>query len=262
MVSFPLIKLWDKRSLVIHFSLLNLKIRFRNTYLGFLWAAIEPLVYFIVLFVVFSEIRDATEDFAVYLITGIMLFHIFARGTAGGASSLILNIGIIQSLNIRKEFFPVVTTVAIALLAFVDVGVFLGIMPVFQFIPSWTIILLPIVLFLLIVLILGLTYFLSIIMIYFRDVQIIWTMFVYTLLFVSPIFWYVNEVEDKGEGILLQIQQINPLGQLIELAHVLVIEGQIPSLGEWMYTTFFILSIFFFGYFVFHKMEDKISEKL
>jgi len=258
LVSFPLVNLWKIRSLIIHFAILNLRIRFKNTYLGFLWAALEPLLYFTVLYVVFTGIRQTREDFAIYLITGIMLFHIFVRGTSGGLTSLIMNDGIIKSLNIQKEFFPVVATVAIGILAFVDVGVFLGLMPVFEFIPPWTLILLPAVLALLFLLILGLSYFLSIITVYSRDVQILWNIFVHSLLFVCPIFWYL----DQMDGILLLIQKINPLGQLIEMTHVLVMDGQIPSTFDWLYTTSFILVIFFLGYFVFHKMEYKITEKL
>ena len=258
MVSLPLVNLWNKRSLIFHFAILNLKIRFKNTYLGFLWAALEPLLYFVVLYVVFTGIRATREDFAIYLITGVMLFHIFARGTSGGLSSLIVNSGTITSVNIKNEFFPVVAIVAIGLLAFADVGVFFGLMPIFQFIPTWTIILLPVILALLLFLILGLSYLLSIVTVYVRDVQIMWSIFVHSLLFASPIFWYVNQVE----GILLQIQNINPLGQLIEMAHQLVIDGQIPSWNEWLYTTVFVFAIFFFGYLVFHKMEDRITEKL
>jgi len=258
LVSLPLVSLWQSRSLIIHFAILNLKIRFKNTYLGFLWAALEPLLYFIVLYVVFTSLRARQEDFAIYLITGVMIFHVFSRGTAGGLTSIIVNSGIIKSLNTKKEIFPVVTTVAIGLLAFVDVGVFFGLMPVFQFIPGWTIILLPVVLILLFLLILGLSYIFSIVTIYARDFQIMWNIFVHSLLFVSPIFWRLDQVS----GILLQIQKINPLGQLIELGHVLVIDKQIPPLNEWLYTTSFILAIFFFGYFVFHKMENRITEKL
>jgi len=162
LVSLPLIQLWKIRFLIFHFAILNLKIRFRNTYLGFLWAALEPLFYFIILYVVFTSIRARESDFAIYLITGIMLFHIFSRGTSGGLTSLISNSGTILSLNVNKELFPVVATVAIGLLAFVDVAVFFGLMPVFQFTPIWTIIFLPIILFLLIILILGLSYILSI----------------------------------------------------------------------------------------------------
>ncbi len=250
--------MWNSRSLIFHFAILNLKIRFKNTFLGFLWAAIEPLLYFLILYTVFTGIRATSENFAIYLITGIMIFHIFARGTSGGLSSLIIHAGIISSLNIRKEFFPVVATAAVGILAFVDVAVFLSLMPVFEFIPSLTIFLLPIVLLLLLILILGLSYLLSIAAVYLRDIPIMWGIFVHSLLFISPIFWYV----DRVEGILLQIHQLNPLGQLIEIAHKLVINGQIPPLGDWLYTASIIFGIFFLGFFVLNKLESRIVEKL
>ena len=246
------------RSLIFHLAILNLKIRFKSTYLGFLWAALEPLLYFIILYVVFTAIRETGENFAIYLITGVMFFHVFARGTSGGLVSLTINVGIIKSVKIRKEIFPVIATIAIGLLAFVDVGVFFGLMPIFQFIPTWTIILLPLPLALLLILILGLSYILSIITVYVRDMQFFWSIFVHSLLFVSPIFWYL----DKVDGILLQIQQLNPLGQLIEISHKLVIDGQIPPLNEWLYTTFFVFSIFLLGYLIFKKFEHKTAEVL
>jgi len=258
LIHLPLVEIWNKKSLIFHFALLNIKIRFKSTKLGFVWAAIEPLLYFIVLYVVFTNIRDKTDDFAIYLITGIMIYHIFARGTTGGLASLTTNHGIIKSLNIKKEFFPIVSTVAIGILAFVDIGVFLGLMPVFQFIPSWTLILLPIPLILLIILILGFSYLLSLINVFVRDIQQLWSVFIHVLLFVSPIFWSISEVG----GILQDIQKINPLGQLIEISHKLVIDGEIPPLNDWLYTTSFVLVIFFIGYFVFQKYESKVVEEL
>jgi len=258
LVSLPLVQLWDKRTLILHFAILNIKMRFKNTYLGLVWAAVEPLLTFIVLYVVFTSIRGQVEDFAIYLITGVMFYHIFVRGTSGGLASLTSNSGIIKSLSIRREFFPVIATVAIGLLAFVDVAVFLSLMPVFQFIPSWTLILLPIPLVLVLFLILGLSYFLSIATVFLRDIQHIWMIFAHTLIFISPIFWYLDNVD----GILLEIQKINPLGQLIEISHKLVIDGQIPPLFDWLYTSMFIFAIFFVGYFVFHRLEGRVTEEL
>jgi len=226
--------------------------------MGLLWAAIEPLAYFVVLYLVFSTIRDSGTDFAIYLITGIVFYHIFSRGTSGGLVSLIMNRGILQSVNIRREFFPIVATVAIGILAFVDVGVFFGVMPIFQFVPSWTVVLLPIPLILLLVLILGLSFLLSVVNVYIRDISNIWGILIHTLLFISPIFWRPEEVD----GILLQIHKINPLGQLIHISHKLVIDGQIPPLSEWVYTTLFIFGIFALGYFVFHRLQDTVVEDL
>jgi len=244
--------------MIWYFAILNIKIRFKNTYLGFLWAAFEPLLFFVVLYLVFTGIRERSEDFAIYLITGIMIYHLFVRGTSGGLGSLTSNSGIIKSLNIKREFFPVVATVAMGILAFVDVGVFFGLMPIFQFTPGWTIVLIPLPIILVLILILGLSYILSIASAYARDVQIIWQIFAHTLIFISPIFWFIKDVK----GFLLQLHQINPLGQIIELTHVLVIDKQIPPLSDWIYTTIFVLAIFFIGYFVFHKFENNVTEQL
>lgn len=258
MVSLPLVHVWNKRHLIFHLAVLNIKIRFKNTYLGLFWAAIEPTLTFILLYVVFTSIRAREADFAIYLITGIIFFHVFTRGTGGGVGSLTTNGSILKSLNIRREIFPVVATVSIGLLAFVDIGVFFGLMPIFEFVPSWTIILLPIPLILLLFLILGVSYFLSIGNVFMRDVQHMWSIISHTLLFISPIFWRLDEVD----GILLEIQKVNPVGQLIELAHIIVIEGHIPPLNQWAYTTLFILAIFFSGYFLFKKFEYRVAEEL
>ena len=94
--------------------------------------------------------------------------------------------------------------------------------------------------------------------VFVRDKQHIWNIFAHTLLFISPIFWYLKDVD----GVLLVIQKINPLGQLIEIAHALVIYKQIPPLSDWLYTVAFVFAIFFVGYFVFHKFEHRVAEEL
>lgn len=246
------------RSSIFHFAIINIKIRFQNTYLGLSWAAIEPLLYFVVLYVVFTSIRDREEDFAIYLISGIMFFHIFTRGTSTGLGSLKTNGSILQSLKIKKELFPLTAVVATGILGIVDVAVFFALMPVFQFVPTWTIILIPIPLALLLLLILGLSYFLSVANVFARDVQHLWSIFAHTLLFTSPIFWQIQSAKE----ILLYIHSINPLGQLIEINHKLVINGEIPPLNDWLYATLLVLIIFFAGYAFFHKFENRIVEEL
>jgi lipopolysaccharide transport system permease protein len=232
--------------------------RFKNTYLGFLWIGLEPLLYFSVLYVVFTTIRNVKGDFPIYLITGIMIYHIFTRGTTGGLGSLLSNSGIIKSININKEFFPVVSTTAVMILSIVTIGIFFGLMPIFQFVPTYTIFYLPIILPLLFILVLGFSYLLSVVNILVRDIQHIWTILTLGLLFVSPIFWYLDETK----GVLLEIQKINPVGQLIEIAHQLVVFGKIPPLQDWLYTTLLVFVVFTIGFIVFKTFEHKIVEEL
>jgi len=225
--------------------------------LGFLWTGLEPLLLFLVLYTVFTSIRSATEDYAIYLMTGIAVYHIFVRGTGSGMSCLKENQGIIKSFPIKKGLFPIMSTVTISLVLVIEIGVLLGLMIIFDFEPSWTIVLLPIPLLFLLLLILGLSYSLSVFVIFVKDIQPVWNIFVHALLFVSPIFWKISEVD----GILLEIHKINPVGQIIELSHQ-VIFGQIPSINDWLYTGTFVFSIFIVSYMIFKKYEKKIVEML
>ena len=258
-MNFPLINLWSKRTLIFEFALMNIKIRFKGTYLGFAWNAIEPTLTFVLLYIVFTSIRERPgENFAIYLLSGIIIYHIFTRGTMAGLSSLTSNKGLLQSFNIRREIFPVITIGATVLLLFVEVGVFFGLMPFFQFIPPWTVIFLPLVLLLLVVLTLGFSYILSIISVYVRDVAPIWGVVVHALFFITPIIWYLDEVG----GILLDIHKINPIGQIIHLGHELVVFGRIPPLSDWLYSTVFAVSIFLVGYYIFQRFEEGVVEEL
>ncbi len=256
MTSIPLVNLWSKRSLVYHFAKLNIKIRFKGTYLGFLWAAIEPTLTFLLLWVVFTNIREREENFAVYLITGLIIYHIFARGTFTGLTSIQSHLGIIKAFKMRGEFFPVSAGLTTFLLMLVEIVIFFSILIAFQYIPTWTVVAYPLVILLLITLILGISYFLSIIFIFFKDIQLAWGIIIHAFFFMSPIFWYL---EGSGE-FLRTIHLVNPIGQIIELSHHLIIYGTIPPLMDWIHTTVFIVAIFFAGFAVFQLLEKKVVE--
>lgn len=257
MVSLPLLSTWKKRSLILHFSWLNLKLRFKGTTLGLLWAGLEPLFIFSILYVVFTNIRDRTEeDFAIYLIVGVLIYHLFSRGTSGGLLSLRQNSSILKSLNISKEIFPIISTGTVCLFLFVQMGVLFGLMPVFGFVPSWTIVFLPVLFALFLLLVLGLNFLLSVLYVFFRDIQLVWNVLVYALFFISPILWRVKNVD----GILLDIQNINPIGQIIELGHKVVVFGEVPPINDWLYTAAFVFGILFFGYWLLKKYESKVAE--
>ncbi|MGI0056990.1 MAG: ABC transporter permease, partial [Nitrosarchaeum sp.] len=159
MTSFPLIDLWKNRSIILHFSWINLKLKFTGSYLGLIWAALEPLLMFVVLYVVFTSIRkQGGPEFAIYLISGLILYHLFKIGTSGGLNSLRQNSGILNSLDINKKLFPTINAGTTFLVLFVHLAVLFALMLIVGFVPSWTLVFLPIILGLFLVLVLGVCY--------------------------------------------------------------------------------------------------------
>lgn len=219
--------------------------------------AIEPLLIFLLLYFVFTSIRTfVTEDFAIYLLSGIVIYHIFSRGTSAGLASLSSNQRILQSFNLQKEIFPVASTLATSILAIAQIAILVMLLPVFQFTPSLTILLLPFSVMLILLLVLGISYFLSILNIYVRDTHLIWSIIITALLFISPIFWQVDTADQN----LQFIQSINPLGQIIELNHKIVVFGEIPEITDWLYTLGLVLVILILGYATFRKFEKRMIE--
>ena len=257
-VPLPLVNLWNMRSMLFYFAVMNVKTKFKGTVLGLTWAAIEPLLIFIILYTVFSSIQVTDRpNFGIYLLTGIIFFHIFSRGSVSGISSIRNYRGWILSINIRKEFFPVLSVTTTVITTAIEIGVFFALMPFLQFTPGLSILLFPITVVLLLLLVLGSSYLLSIVNMYIRDVQLFWGILLQALFFMTPIFWYLQDINNP---ILLIIHKINPLGQLIEIAHSLVVYDKIPPLIDWMYPVVFTISLVFVGYAVFQKYEKKIVE--
>ncbi len=105
-----IIDIWKSRDIIFHISIMDLKLKYKGTMLGFLWSVLEPLVQLAVLYVIFSALRPSEENFIIYLFSGLIIIHLFARGTTSGMNSLVTKKSILLSLNIPKLIFPISST--------------------------------------------------------------------------------------------------------------------------------------------------------
>jgi len=259
-MNLPLVELWKHRSLIVYFSLVTIKSRFRGSYLGFLWNGLEPLLVFLLLYTVFSSIRiSQNENFGMYLLTGVLFYHIFTRGTLLGMNILKSNRGILQSININKELFIGVSITSTFISMLIEISAFFLVISFLNFTPGLTLVLLPLSLLSLLILILGFSYMLSVINIYVRDIQPIWAIIIQATFFITPIFWYISDVSND---ILLKIHPINPIGQIIEIAHKLIVFNEYPPLIDWVYSFGLSISVLVIGFVIFKMFENRLVEEV
>lgn len=256
MILLPLINLRGKAVLIFYFAWKNIKIKSQETYLGFLWAGLTPTLYFIFFYFLISSFwLRPREDFSIYLLSGIIIFHLFWQGTFRGSGSFGDNRALINSTKINGEFFPVTSTLTIGIFSIFETGIFFLIGTLLGWVPSWSMVLLPLVLFLLLGLILGISYLLLVLSYFKKSIRSMWTALFFVWFFISPIFWYL----DEAEGLTLVIHKINPLGQIIELFHKIVL-NQIPTTNDWAYATLLVLFTIVFGFSLFSKYQKKAME--
>jgi len=252
-------ELWKKRSLVSTFAINDLMVRYRGSVLGFIWSILEPLLIFSVLYIVFTNVfRSDIENYAIYLILGIVMWNFFVRSTSMGMNSFIVKGGIVTKTFFPREILPFsscLTALLMSVFEFVILVVFFG---VFNFIPSYTVIFLPLVLGLEFILSYGVSMGLSVLNVRYRDIQYIWGVITYAGFFAVPIFYSFDVVPDKIKELLM----LNPMAQIIDMSHDLVLYNKIPEMWNIGYTIIITAVVFVVGFFVFKLLESKVVEEL
>jgi len=130
-------------------------------------------------------------------------------------------------------------------------------MAALQFIPPFSIIFLPIVFIILFVITLGISLPLSVMNVYYRDVQFIWGVILQAGFFLTPIFYKLDMLPSTIKKILI----INPIANLIDVAHNITLYGIEPGI-DIVYTFGIICIIFITGYIIFRKLERRVVEEL
>ena len=246
-------------SLIYNLAIFDLKIRYRNSFLGFLWTILEPLFLLAILYFVFTNIfRFEIENYALYILLGLIIFNMFSRGTSMGLDSLLSKSNILKQIYIKREIPVVASVVTNFLMLCFEFIVFGAFMVALQFIPTYTIIFLPFVIIILFFLVVGLAFPLSLINVKYRDVRFIWIVLLQGLFFLSPIFYNLEILPDFLQSILY----FSPIAHVISMAQNVTLYNTLPTLEEITVLILLTALVFLLGYAIFRKYESKIIEEL
>ncbi len=202
------------RELLRNLVLRDIKVRYRRSILGFIWVMLNPFLMMLILYVIFSELFKVTaENYAVYLLSGIVLWNFFAQATSITVRSFLMNSNLIKKIYLPKSIFPLSTILsALVNLAFSLIPLYIILM--FTGAPKLSgIYLVPVSLFLLFCFSLGLSLLLSVITVFFHDMVYIYEAVLLAWMYATPIF-YPESIVPASFRILLHV---NPLYYILSL---------------------------------------------
>lgn len=249
-------------------AVMEFRVRFFGSALGYFWQLFRPLLLFGILFVIFTEfvkINAGVKYYPALLLTGIVLFTFFADAT----SSAVASVSDRESL-VRKVQFPrLVVPLSVVLTAGFNLA--LNLVAVLAFVlitgvtPALTWLLLPLVLVALIVFATGVSMLLSALYPRFRDLQPIWEVLLQVLFYASPILYVIQIVPTEK---LQRALMMNPLAAIIQQARHWLTDTA-PSAASaaggrvWLLVpAAIVLGVFALGYRVFSREASRIAEEL
>ena len=231
----------------------DIKKKYRRSILGIIWSMLNPLFMMIITAMVFSHLfRFDIKNFALYLLTGQLIFTFYAEATNFAMSSILENGSLIKKVYIPKYLFPLSRVLSSGVnLCFTIPALFLIMWYTNQEI-HFTIFLSIIPLILLLIFCLGIGLILATIAVYFRDVFHLYGVFLSALNYATPIF-YPKEIVPASYQFIIKY---NPLYYYLEAFRNIVYSNSIPSADIWIICIGLSITSLGLGLYVFLKKQN------
>lgn len=236
------------RELVIR----DLKIKYRRSFLGYLWSLLNPILMMVVMSVIFSYMfRFDIPNYPLYLICGQTLWGFFSESTTNGMESVIANGSLIRKVYIPKYIFPIsrvlssFVTMSLSLVAILLVMLFTGVR------LSFVMLLTPIPLALMLIFAMGVSMMISAFAVYFRDILHLYNVLIMAWMYCTAIFYPISALPPKVAGLI----RFNPMFNYITFFRDLLLEGTLPSFWTWGACVVSSAAAFLLGAAVFRKLQ-------
>lgn len=255
-------------NLTLTLATTDFKLRYFGSVLGYFWSLARPLMFFGVLYVVFTKVLRfgaGIEHYPVYLLTSIILWTFFTETTNGCVQCLVTREGLLRKMRFPRLVIPL----SVGLTALFNLATNLIAVLVFALASGvqvrWNwLAMLPLIM-LLATLAVGIGMLLSVLYVRFRDIQPIWEVGQQILFYGSPILYTTAQYANL-EHLLVTV---NPIAALLAQMHRSFIDPTAPGLVtaagggvRFLIPLAIIGAVFALGLWVFNREAPRIAENL
>lgn len=247
---------WD---LVIALTQKELKVRYKRSFLGYLWSIANPLALALVFFIAFKVfMKIQIENYTLFLIAGLFPWQWFSNSVNSSAMVFVANASLIKKVNFSKEVLVIAAVLNDMLHFILSIPVIVVFILFYQIQPSvsW-VIGIPLLLIIQFMITFGFSIAISAINLFFRDIERIVFIFTTLMFYLTPIIYPTEMIPDPYKAAIM----LNPLSLLTVSWRNLFMSGTL-----YIHDVFviFIYSLFIMaiGYLIFRRLRWRFAEVL
>lgn len=233
--------------------------KYKKSFLGVLWSFINPLLQLLVYSVVFSFIMRADiPHYTVFLVVALIPWNFFNVTVSQSTSTIVYNGGILKKVYFPREILPLSVVTSNLLNFFISCIIILGALVISGIGISWTIIFLPIVIFIQYILTLGISFILSAITVYIRDLEYFISVIMMLWFYLCPIVYSADIIPAKLQWLF----NLNPMLHIINAYRDILYYQNFPRFKALSVLFLGSVIILWLGYKIFKKLEKRFVEEL
>ncbi len=248
------------RDLVRNLVSRDLKVRYRESLLGFGWSMLNPLLMTGVFYLVFQVfLRNATPMFPVFLLCGILPWNWCAAAVSGGVNSVVGNAHLIKKVYFPRELLPISIVASNMVHLILALPVLFLMMAIFGAPFTGWILLIPVMLAIQFAFLAGVSLFLSSLNVFFRDTAPIMEVLLSLWFFLTPVFYRVDDVTGRWATLLYVA---NPMAAIVTAYRAILYDGRMPDPFILLETTVMSIVVLLVGYTFFARSSPHFGEEL
>lgn len=254
--------LWVYRELIFFMIWRNLKVRYKQTFLGVAWAVIQPLMTMIVFNFIFGNVAKVPTDdipYPIFSYTALLPWGLFTTALNQASRSLTANYNMVTKIYFPRLVLPISSVLAGLVDFAIAFVILIGLMAYYEVTPAWNVVwTLPLFLLLSIVTALGVALWLSAINVKYRDVNYALPFLTQFWLFITPVAYSASVISEQWQ----LVYSLNPMAGVVNgFRWALLGSGTGPNTALWISVGISLISLFS-GLFYFRNMERTFADMI
>ncbi len=238
--------------------------RYKNSILGVMWSFLNPLLQLLVYSVIFGALLTGGSDsyyqqtYYIYVCVALIPWTYFTTAVTQSAFTVIGNGDIIKKVYFPREILPISVVTSGAVNFMISTIIILAFVIFSPVGLSWYLLLYPFILLIQYILLLGISFIVSSITVYFRDLEHIIGIILMAAFYGTPIVYKLEQLPHS----LQILMQLNPMTHIINGYRDIFYYHQMPNMKALLILLGISLALTVVGYFIFKKLQKGFAEQL
>lgn len=254
-IGINLKELWLYKELFYIFVWRDIKVRYKQTAIGILWAIIQPFLMMVIFSVIFGKLAKIPSNdipYPIFVFAGLLFWNYFSTAITSASNVLVEQENMIKKIYFPRLILPVSSSLTPLIDFCIAFIVLIGLMAYYHYIPNIVgILVIPLLLVFTFISASGIGFFLSAINVKYRDIRYALPFFIQILLFVTPVIYPVTIIDAKYQWLLA----LNPMTGIIEAVRSLLFQSAPINFSLFITSLISGVILFIFGIFYFRKTE-------
>jgi lipopolysaccharide transport system permease protein len=249
----------EYHELLLEVTKRDLLLRYKQTVMGVGWAVFMPLLNTAIFSVIFTRVApmDVGIPYPVYAYCGLVAWNLFASSLRFSVTSLTSNINLVTKVYFPREVLPLSTVLVSMVDMSVATLVLVALMAYYGIAPSWTVLAVPVVLFVEVAFTFAVALLVAMANLFYRDVKYLFEAVIQVWMFATAVLYPV----DRIGGWIGLLMRMNPMTPIIEAFRDIILLGRLPgpAFAAAAITSLVLLS---WAWLVFHRAEFTFAENI